>query len=67
MAPYPSFIALLDKNDDMLGAYRSREWSRALETILLCREAGKDFGLDDYYDLYIQRIRHQIESSASSK
>jgi adenylate cyclase len=35
--------------------------------ILLCREAGKDFGLEDYYDFYLQRIRHQIESPASSK
>ena len=42
------------------------EWSQALEMILLCRDLGKDFGLDEYYDLYIQRIRHQIDTPASS-
>ncbi|MEE1612453.1 CHASE2 domain-containing protein [Microvirga sp. CF3016] len=67
MAADPVFTALLEKNEAMLLAYRSREWSQALETILLCREAGKTFGLDEYYDFSIQRIRHQIESSASSK
>jgi adenylate cyclase len=67
MASDPDFIELLERNEAMLAAYRRREWSQALEMILLCREAGKDFGLDDYYDSYIQRIRHQIDSSASSK
>ncbi len=67
MAADPAFTALLEKNEAMLLAFRSREWSQALETILLCREAGKAFGLDEYYDFSIQRIRQQIESSASSK
>jgi adenylate cyclase len=63
----PDFGELLERNEAMLAAYRCREWSQALEMILLCREAGKDFGLDDYYDSYIQRIRHQADASASSK
>jgi adenylate cyclase len=63
----PDFSELLERNEAMLAAYRCREWSQALEMILLCREAGKDFGLDDYYDSYIQRIRHQADASASSK
>ncbi|WP_262273076.1 CHASE2 domain-containing protein [Microvirga yunnanensis] len=67
MASGPDFIGLLERNDAMLAAYRAREWSQALETILICREAGKVFGLDDYHDFYIQRIRHQIEAPASSK
>lgn len=67
MAADPDFIKLLERNEAMLSAYRCREWSQALEMILLCREAGKDFGIDDYYDFYIQRIRHQIDSSASTK
>jgi adenylate cyclase len=67
MASEPDFLTLLDRNEAMLLAYRSRAWSLALEMILLCREAGKDFGLEDYYDFYLQRIRHQIESPASSK
>lgn len=60
------FAELNERNGIMLTAYRSREWSQALEMILLCRELGKRFGLDDYYDLYIQRIRHLIENPASS-
>lgn len=67
MAADPGFLALEARNDAMLAAYRHREWSQALETILLCREAGKDLGLDDYYDFYIRQIRHQIDSPASSK
>jgi len=67
MASDPDFVGLLERNDAMLAAYRAREWSQALETILLGREAGKVFGLDDYHDFYIKRIRHQIEAPASSK
>ncbi|MGF9757994.1 adenylate/guanylate cyclase domain-containing protein [Microvirga sp. 0TCS3.31] len=60
------FAELNERNGAMLAAYRCREWSQALETIPLCRELGKKFGLDDYYDLYIQRICHLIETTASS-
>jgi adenylate cyclase len=60
------FAELNKRNGSMLAAYRCREWSQALEMILLCRELGKKFGLDDYYELYIQRIRHLIETPASS-
>jgi adenylate cyclase len=60
------FAELNERNGAMLAAYRCREWSQALEMILLCRELGNKFGLDDYYELYIQRIRHLIETPASS-
>jgi adenylate cyclase len=60
------FAELNERNGAMLAAYRCQEWSQALEMILLCRELGKKFGLDDYYELYIQRIRHLIETPASS-
>ncbi|EIM28362.1 CHASE2 domain-containing protein [Microvirga lotononidis] len=60
------FALLNERNDVMLTAYRRGEWARALEMIFLCRELGKKFGLDDYYDLYLQRVRHLIETSASS-
>jgi adenylate cyclase len=66
MAADPDFAELSTRNDAMLTAYRRREWAQALEMILLCRELGKHFGLDDYYDVYIQRIRHLIDTSASS-
>ncbi|MEE1655514.1 adenylate/guanylate cyclase domain-containing protein [Microvirga sp. CF3062] len=60
------FAELNERNGVMLTAYRCHEWSQALEMILRCRELGKKFGLDDYYELYIQRIRHLIDTPASS-
>jgi len=60
------FVALNERNGAMLAAYRSCEWSQALEMILLCRELGRKFGLDGYYELYVQRIHHQIENTTSS-
>jgi adenylate cyclase len=62
----PNFLTLNERNSAMLDAYRSHEWLRALEIILLCRDLGKNFGLDEYYDLYIQRIRHQIDTPLSA-
>lgn len=62
----PGFLELERRNGAMLAAYRNREWPHALETILLCRELGKNFGLDVYYDLYLQRIRQQLDTAASS-
>ncbi|SCY32704.1 CHASE2 domain-containing protein [Microvirga guangxiensis] len=66
MAGNPDFIELKERNRAMLSAYRSREWAHALEMILLCRELGKAFGLETYHELYIQRIRQQIDAAASS-
>jgi adenylate cyclase len=66
MAECLEFRELVKRNDAMLAAYRRREWSHALEMILLCWDLGKNFGLDVYYELYIQRIQHQIDTAASS-
>ncbi|MBA1154643.1 CHASE2 domain-containing protein [Microvirga mediterraneensis] len=60
------FAELNERNGLMLTAYRCREWSQALEMILLCRELGNKFGLDDYYELYLQRVRQLIDTPASS-
>jgi adenylate cyclase len=65
VAATADFLTLNKRNSAMLNAYRSQEWQRALEIILLCRELGKNFGLDEYYDLYIQRIRCQIDTPLS--
>jgi adenylate cyclase len=61
----PDFIELVRRNGAMLAAYRHCEWPKALAMILLCRELGSKFGLDDYYDLYIQRIRHRADAPVS--
>lgn len=66
LASGAEFLTLNARNSAMLTAYRSLEWQRALETILLCKELAKSFGLDDYYDLYIQRIRRQIDVPVSA-
>ncbi|MBB3017061.1 adenylate cyclase [Microvirga lupini] len=60
------FVELVERNEAMLAAYRRCDWPQALEAILMCRELGKKFGLDDYYELYIQRIRHRADASVSS-
>ncbi|WP_445504537.1 CHASE2 domain-containing protein [Microvirga sp. G4-2] len=59
------FGTLNERNGAMLAACRRHDWQQALEMILLCRELGKNFGLDDYYDLYIQRIRRLIDAPAA--
>ncbi|WP_134495700.1 CHASE2 domain-containing protein [Microvirga pakistanensis] len=61
----PDFAELVERNGAMLAAYRRGDWPRALELILLCRELGKTFGLDEYYELSIQRIRHRADAAAS--
>ncbi|MDF3063536.1 MAG: hypothetical protein K0S06_3645, partial [Microvirga sp.] len=33
-----------------------------LETILLCRELGRSFGLEAFYQLYVDRVRALIEA-----
>jgi adenylate cyclase len=66
VAATADFLTLNERNSAMLDAYRSQEWQRALEIILLCRELGKNFGLDEYHDLYIQRIRRQIDTPLSA-
>jgi len=57
-----SFQRLRELNAAMLSSYRARDWQQALEIILLCREIGKGFGLDDFYALYVGRIRTLIEA-----
>jgi len=56
------FQRLRELNAAMLSSYRARDWQQALEIILLCREIGKGFGLDDFYALYVGRIRTLIEA-----
>jgi adenylate cyclase len=60
------FLTLTERNSAMLAAYRNQDWQQVLEIILLCRELGKSFGLDEYYDLYIQRVRRQIDTPVSA-
>jgi adenylate cyclase len=62
-----AFRELSDLNGLMLSAYRRGEWATALETIIRCRDAGKEFGLDEHYALYIDRIRRLIEAPPSDQ
>jgi adenylate cyclase len=56
------FRRLSELNDAMLAAYRERRWQDCLETILLCRELGRSFGLEAFYQLYVDRVRALIEA-----
>ncbi len=56
------FQKLRDANAMMLAAYRNRNWQGALEAILQCREVGREFGLEEFYNRYVARIRTLLES-----
>jgi adenylate cyclase len=62
VARTPRFQKLRDANAMMLTAYRNRNWTGALEAILLCREAGREFGLDEFYNRYVARIRDLLDN-----
>ena len=53
---------LSELNAAMLAAYRERRWQERLETILLCREFGRSFGLEAFYQLYVDRVRALTEA-----
>ena len=55
------FQKLRDLNALMLTSYRNQNWAGALEAILQCREAGREFGLDEFYDRYVARIRTLLD------
>jgi adenylate cyclase len=55
------FQKLRELNGLMLTAYRNQNWAGALEAILQCREAGREFGLDEFYDRYVARIRTLLD------
>ena len=62
VAGTPRFQKLRDANAMMLTAYRGQNWTGALEAILQCREAGRDFGLEEFYNRYVARIRTLLDS-----
>ena len=47
-----AFTALQELNASMLAYYHGREWQKCLETILRCRELGREAGLEEFYNLY---------------
>jgi adenylate cyclase len=55
------FQKLRDLNGLMLTSYRNQNWAGALEAILQCREAGREFGLDEFYNRYVARIRTLLD------
>ena len=57
-----AFAALAALNAEMLMHYHGREWQKCLETILRCRELGREAGLEEFYNLYIERVRRLIEA-----
>jgi adenylate cyclase len=46
----------------VLTAYRNQNWTGALEAILQCKEIGRDFGLEEFYNRYVARIRTLLDS-----
>jgi adenylate cyclase len=62
VARTPRFQKLRDANSLMLTAYRNQNWTGALEAILQCKEIGRDFGLEEFYNRYVARIRTLLDS-----
>jgi adenylate cyclase len=56
-----TFQEFAELNGSMLAAYRRRDWAQALEGIIMCRDLGKVFGFDEYYAVYVDRIRRLID------
>ena len=57
-----AFTALQELNASMLAYYHGREWQKCLETILRCRELGREAGLEEFYNLYVERVRRLIDA-----
>jgi adenylate cyclase len=57
-----AFREITELQGSMLHAYRSRNWARALEINLVCRERGKPFGLNEYYASFVRRILELIDT-----
>ena len=51
------FQKIRDLTINMLSCYRSQDWKGALEIIHLCRVSDDTFGLEKFFDLYLDRIK----------
>jgi adenylate cyclase len=56
MEQNPDFRTLRGHHDQMLSAYRARDWEKAKKKLKECRILCEPYGLDELYDLYEQRI-----------
>jgi adenylate cyclase len=57
-----AFAALAALNAEMLAHYHGRDWQKCLETILRCRELGREAGLEEFYNHYVERVRRLIDA-----
>jgi adenylate cyclase len=57
-----AFARLAELNASMLEHYRARRWQQCLEANLQCRELAHGIGLDEFYALYVERVRGLIEA-----
>jgi adenylate cyclase len=51
----PEFQAFRQRNGEMLNAYKAQDWQAQTRILNECREMGKAYGLDIFYDLYETR------------
>ncbi len=49
--------ALRDGKGVMLSCYRSGNWERALKALAACRILDPALGLDEFFNLYEERVR----------
>jgi len=51
-----AFPVLEEAHNKMLDAYRSQDWAAAKQHLASCRELLDGFKLDEFYDIYAERI-----------
>ena len=52
----PNFRQLVPLNSDMLIHYRNRDWDSAETAARGARSLAEKFGIEELYDIYIQRM-----------
>lgn len=55
-----TFTDLIEPHNEMLVAYRARDWRSASERLVRCRALSGQFQLEQLYALYAERIRRFI-------
>ncbi len=56
----PKFLALRERHEAMLTAYKAQDWTELKGILNVCRELGEEYKLDVLYDLYEKRRQEYL-------
>jgi adenylate cyclase len=65
LAGQKEFLNLKRMHKEMIGAYRAGEFKKAYDLAKECRRS-QEYGLEDFYDLYVSRIDDLLKNPPSS-